>query len=285
MAIEQNQNDTVTKDAAYFNEVRAAVGRGAPSVLFGTSSRALERAVIRLSEASGSSVTGPIGRRRFHFVGGRRVPRRTKVQRANSAGEEERPTLPSHTYSPKVGERQESAYDPSDQESAYDPSNKYDPQAGGYGGAAASGVAGITYRQLDSWVRSGLVEPSIEHETRRLYGFRDILVLKAIKRLLDSGVSLQQIRTVVGYLRSRADADLKQVTLLSDGHGVYEAVSPDEVTDLLQEGQGVFGIALGRLWSETESALESLQVDKARPKDKKTPPVDELATRRARRIA
>jgi DNA-binding transcriptional MerR regulator len=277
MAIEEDENDTVIKDAAYFNEVRAAVGRGAPSVLFGTSSRALERAVIRLTEPSGSSVTGPIGSRRFRLFGRWRLrPQRSKQQGINSVGEEERPALPSSTNSPKASERQEASYDHSD---------RYDPQADGYGGAAACGAAGVTYRQLDYWVRTGLVEPSVEHEPDRLFSFRDIFVLKAVKRLLDTGLSLQQIRTVVGYLRSRADTDLKQVTLLSDGRSVYEAVSPDDITDLLSTGQGVFGIALGRLWSETESALERSQVDKASSKDQKNPPIDELPARRARRIA
>ena len=68
----------------------------------------------------------------------------------------------------------------------------------GYRGATACAAAGITYRQLDYWARTGLVEPSIRTATgsgsARLYGFRDILVLKIVKRLLDAGVSLQNIQ-------------------------------------------------------------------------------------------
>ena len=71
----------------------------------------------------------------------------------------------------------------------------------GYRGPTACRAAGITYRQLDYWARTGLVEPSVRSATgsgtQRLYGFRDILVLKVVKRLLDTGVSLQQIRTAV----------------------------------------------------------------------------------------
>jgi len=67
----------------------------------------------------------------------------------------------------------------------------------GYRGATACSAAGITYRQLDYWARTGLVEPGIRTAsgsgTQRLYGFRDILVLKIVKRLLDAGVSLQPI--------------------------------------------------------------------------------------------
>ena len=86
----------------------------------------------------------------------------------------------------------------------------------GYRGPTACAAAGITYRQLDYWARTGLVEPSIRPAagsgSQRLYGFRDILVLKVVKRLLDTGISLQQIRTAVAHLRERGSADLAQVT-------------------------------------------------------------------------
>ena len=45
---------------------------------------------------------------------------------------------------------------------------------------------------------------------------------------------------------------------MSDGATVYECTSPDEVVDLLQGGQGVFGIAVGVVWRDVESALSQL---------------------------
>ena len=99
----------------------------------------------------------------------------------------------------------------------------------GYRGPVACAAAGITYRQLDYWARTGLVEPSVRPATgsgtQRLYGFRDILVLKVVKRLLDTGVSLQKIRTAVQHLRDRGVDDLAQITLMSDGASVYECTS------------------------------------------------------------
>ena len=99
--------------------------------------------------------------------------------------------------------------------------------------------------------------------SQRLYGFRDILVLKVVKRLLDTGISLQQIRAAVQHLRDRGTEDLAQVTLMSDGVSVYECTSADEVVDLLQGGQGVFGIALGRVWREVEGDLAVLPAVRA----------------------
>ena len=133
----------------------------------------------------------------------------------------------------------------------------------GYRGATACAAAGITYRQLDYWARTGLVEPSIRSAggsgTQRLYGFRDILVLKIVKRLLDAGVSLQNIRTAVDNLRGRGVTELERITLMSDGASIYECASADEMYDLVQGGQGVFGIAVGRVWHEVEGSLSNLQ--------------------------
>ena len=137
----------------------------------------------------------------------------------------------------------------------------------GYRGPTACSAAGITYRQLDYWARTGLVEPSVRAAhgsgSQRLYSFRDILVLKVVKRLLDTGISLQQIRAAVQHLRDRGTDDLAQVTLMSDGVSVYECTSADEVVDLLQGGQGVFGIALGRVWREVEGDLAMLPAVRA----------------------
>jgi DNA-binding transcriptional MerR regulator len=158
----------------------------------------------------------------------------------------------------------------------------------GYRGPTACSAAGITYRQLDYWARTGLVEPTVRPAhgsgTQRLYSFRDILVLKIVKRLLDTGVSLQQIRTAVQHLRDRGVGDLAQITLMSDGASVYECTSADEVIDLVQGGQGVFGIAVGRVWREVEGSLSDLPGELPEPEAAESDhPGDELAARRRTR--
>jgi DNA-binding transcriptional MerR regulator len=161
-----------------------------------------------------------------------------------------------------------------------------DTDGAGYRGPTACNAAGITYRQLDYWARTGLVEPSVREAhgsgSQRLYSFRDILVLKVVKRLLDTGISLQQIRAAVHHLRDRGTRDLAQVTLMSDGVSVYECTSPDEVVDLLAGGQGVFGIALGRVWQEVEGNLAELPAVRAED-GLLTVGSDELSRRRATR--
>jgi DNA-binding transcriptional MerR regulator len=163
----------------------------------------------------------------------------------------------------------------------------------GYRGPTACAAAGITYRQLDYWARTGLVEPSVRAAhgsgSQRLYGFRDILVLKVVKKLLDTGISLQQIRTAVNHLHDRGTSDLARLTLMSDGASVYECTSPDQVVDLLAGGQGVFGIALGRIWQEVDGSLANLPAEPADESGGQEDSSggrlsqDELARRRARR--
>jgi DNA-binding transcriptional MerR regulator len=160
----------------------------------------------------------------------------------------------------------------------------------GYRGPTACAAAGITYRQLDYWARTGLVEPTVRSATgsgtQRLYGFRDILLLKVIKRLLDAGVSLQQIRTAVAHLRARGTDDLTRVTLMSDGASVYECTSNDEVIDLLQGGQGVFGIAIGGVWREIEGSLAELPSERTTDEHAAAAHAsDELAARRQARLS
>src|SRR3954462_12065018 len=150
----------------------------------------------------------------------------------------------------------------------------------GFRGTIAARAAGISYRQLDYWARTGLVEPTIRGAagsgSQRLYGFRDILVLKLVKRLLDTGISLQQIRTAVDQLRDSGITDLAQTTLMSDGASVYLCTSSEEVIDLVSRGQGVFGIAVGKVLREVESNLVELDAQQADP-------MDELGQRRAAR--
>jgi DNA-binding transcriptional MerR regulator len=137
----------------------------------------------------------------------------------------------------------------------------------GYRGPTACAAAGISFRQLDYWARTGLVEPSaraaVGSDSQRLYSFNDILLLRVVKRLLDTGISMQRVRPAIGHLRERGIADLARVMLMSDGDSVYEFTPHDEVVDLLAGGQGVFGVALGRIWQEIEGILAELPGEQA----------------------
>jgi DNA-binding transcriptional MerR regulator len=147
----------------------------------------------------------------------------------------------------------------------------------GFRGPTVTELAHITYRQLDYWARTGLVTPSIRAAdgsgSQRLYSFTDVVELRIIKRLLDAGVSLRQIRTALGYLRKESGGKpLTDLTLMSDGHRIYACHSGEEVVDVLSQGQAVFGIAVGRVWADTEGDLAHLSADE---RTRSRPPVPE----------
>src|SRR6266496_3781839 len=121
-------------------------------------------------------------------------------------------------------------------------------------------VVGITYRQLDYWARTGLVTPSVREAggsgTQRLYSFQDLVQLRIIKQLLETGISLQHVRKAIEYLRT-LDRPVQSMTLISDGRRVYTPESPEAVIDLLSQGQGVFAIALGKVEDDLSRRLNA----------------------------
>jgi DNA-binding transcriptional MerR regulator len=138
----------------------------------------------------------------------------------------------------------------------------------GYRGPAVCKIVGISYRQLDYWTTTGLVTPSIRDAegsgSQRLYAFDDIVQLRIIKNLLDTGVSLQRIRAAIEYVRERG-LDLRHITLLSDGQTVYALDDQREIIDILRKGQGVFAIAIEPVYAEIEAEITALPAERAMP--------------------
>ena len=120
-------------------------------------------------------------------------------------------------------------------------------------------IVGITYRQLDYWARTGLVTPSVREAggsgTQRLYSFQDLVQLRVIKKLLDTGISLQKVRRAVVYMREHMGTQPSSVTLASDGVRIYACQSEDQIIDLVKRGQGVFAIAVDKVWDELSSSV------------------------------
>ena len=135
----------------------------------------------------------------------------------------------------------------------------------GYRGPQTCKIVGITYRQLDYWTRTGLVTPSLQEAqgsgTQRLYSFNDLLQLKVIKSLSDTGASLQKIRQAIDYLRDKVSDDWTTVTVVTDGGGVYACTSDSQVIDLLRKGQGVLGaiVAVDKVREQLDGTLRELR--------------------------
>jgi len=132
----------------------------------------------------------------------------------------------------------------------------------GYRGPQVCSLVGITYRQLDYWARTGLLLPSITDAkgsgSQRVYSYTDLVQLKVVKRLLDSGVSLRAARKAIDCLRSSGE-DLASANLVIDGKTSVLARTGEEIIDLLKGGQTVLNIVpLGGVVSELASAITKL---------------------------
>jgi DNA-binding transcriptional MerR regulator len=139
----------------------------------------------------------------------------------------------------------------------------------GYRGPQVCAVVGITYRQLDYWARTDLLRPSISEArgsgTQRLYSYADLLQVKVIKRLLDSGISLRSARRAIACLRSSGD-DVASANLVIDEGRTVLAHSGEEIIDLLKGGQGVLNIVpMAGVVSEVDAAIHELGLPGAGP--------------------
>jgi len=82
------------------------------------------------------------------------------------------------------------------------------PSRNGYlGGWHAARVVDATYRQLDYWIRTGLLPspalPAQGKGSRRGFSFLDLIRARTVVRLKSGGASLQAIRRVVHELTQR----------------------------------------------------------------------------------
>lgn len=146
----------------------------------------------------------------------------------------------------------------------------------GYRGPAVCKIVGISYRQLDYWARTDLIRPSIADAkgsgTQRRYSYRDLLELKVIKSLLDAGLSLQQARRAVEYVRDNLGEDISSASLVVNGSGSVVVRTDGELVDLLRQGQGVFSVmGLGDVKKEIDAAITDLRPAGADPAARRHP--------------
>lgn len=83
-------------------------------------------------------------------------------------------------------------------------------------------IVGLTRKQLDQWDRLQLVSPH-SHDGKVYYDFRDLIGLRTIKQLLESGVSANRLQRALGALNeklSQVQIPLSQLRILSDGKDV-----------------------------------------------------------------
>ena len=133
----------------------------------------------------------------------------------------------------------------------------------------ASRLTGCTPSQLRYWDSVRLIRPSIQGTggrpgVRRIYSFRDLVILRAIRSLKDNGMSLQRIRRAWSYFR-RNGVDPGDVKLVTDGVSIFSiARDDDQLLDALREGQLAFFVELDKITRRVEEDRSLFELDRDR---------------------
>ena len=116
-------------------------------------------------------------------------------------------------------------------------------------------LVGITYRQLDYWARTDLIRPSVSEArgsgTQRRYSWVDVAVVRAIKQLLDSGISLQTVRHALPVVREGLEAGRRWLVIVDGKPAVTDGA---ELLDLVGSGRISVVVDLTNPTTELESA-------------------------------
>jgi tetratricopeptide (TPR) repeat protein len=83
-------------------------------------------------------------------------------------------------------------------------------------------ILALTGKQLDQWDRLRLVSPKNENG-QRFYDFRDLIGLRTVKQLIESGVPANRLQRAVAALReklSKVQSPLAELRVLSDGKDI-----------------------------------------------------------------
>ena len=82
-----------------------------------------------------------------------------------------------------------------------------------------------------------------------------------IKKLLDSGIKLEQVRKVFEYLREHVATDIAAAHIVIDG-GSVNVYDGDHLIDVLRDGQGVLNVlSLGGVITELDSDLAPIAAE------------------------
>ena len=132
-----------------------------------------------------------------------------------------------------------------------------------YDSKTASGIVGVSLRQIQYWDEQGFIRPSVKladgRGTKRLYSFHDLICLKVVKDLTHHGLSLQKVRRCLRPLREytvgtgRPSASLKYLT---DGEKLFVITNNRKKILNAMERQFVLSLGIGSLVRELSGQVK-----------------------------
>lgn len=122
---------------------------------------------------------------------------------------------------------------------------------------------------LDYWISRGAISPTQTYRAqggRRdlfLFTFEDLVRIKIVRSLRESGVSLARIVGAIRQLQNLSGPDWQREWIVSDGRRVYRQTGDDRLESLSGRDQGQLAFALVALGPAR--TLLSKKIEKHKP--------------------
>lgn len=126
----------------------------------------------------------------------------------------------------------------------------------------------ISSRQILYWVQTGLVKPILSGKGKRVskyFSFVNLVEARAIKSMLEQGISVQGIRKTLDYLRAHYPElknHLSEFKLITNGKDIF-AIDKDGCGIKVPSGQLVMLIPFGDYYKEVKLLLKKKAIKPA----------------------
>jgi tetratricopeptide (TPR) repeat protein len=124
----------------------------------------------------------------------------------------------------------------------------------GYTSREVSGLIDLSPDQIRSFVRDGFLDPDRGERGEYRFNFRDLVLLRTAKTLLDKQVSLARVRSALNELKRQIPSDRPITSVELDAIGRHIVAKDGERVWHPESGQGVFAFDVGE-WAETVTRL------------------------------
>ena len=126
-----------------------------------------------------------------------------------------------------------------------------------YSALQAARLTGCARSQLGYWERVGLVVPEAGE-----YSFRDLVALRVIATLLESGLPIARARVAVRYLVDSGE-DIAGLRLVTDGDRVWACRDDGQILDALRKGQMALFVAVDAFVEQMDAEVRAFTAERA----------------------
>jgi len=126
-----------------------------------------------------------------------------------------------------------------------------------YTTAQAARITGCAITQLRYWARTSLVTP----DSSQGYSFRNLIALRVVRSLMESGLSPTRIRAALKYV-SESGAEITELRIVTDGTNVWACRDDGQVLDALRHGQLAMFLALDHYVAELDAEVRTFDAER-----------------------